>query len=143
MIRGRQTERFPLMRCWFGGIGLCLLLTSATAWIDAIFDHPVSAGVVAGMNASECGRVGARPAGSLLTTPLPKYDICLPLFVYRASYSDAASDVASYRTWIFEQRVREFWQLFGYVLLFWATILGLLVGPILFIRHRVRYHHRE
>ncbi len=143
MTRGRHTERCTLMRCWLGGIGLCLLLSSATTWIGAIHDHPASAGVVAGMNASECGRVSAMPAGSLLTMPLPELDICLPLFVYRASYPDAASDVATYRTWIFEQRVREFWQFFGYVLLLWATILGLIVGSILVVRYRAGDRHRE
>ncbi|RQR35043.1 hypothetical protein DIE23_10825 [Burkholderia sp. Bp9143] len=138
MTRGRHTGPRTPLRFWLGGIGFCLLLASATTWLGAIHDHPSSAGVVAGMTAPECGRVSARPAGSLLTAPLPDHDICLPLFLYRASYPDAASDVASYRTWILQQRVGEFWRLFGYVLLLWATILLLVAGSFLFIRHRHR-----
>lgn len=142
MTRGRQTDPRNRIRRWLGAIGLCLLLSSATTWLGAIHDHPVSTGVVAGMNAPECGRVGAWPAGSLLTTPMPEHDVCLPLFVYRASYPDAASDVASYRTWILQQRVGEFWQLFGYVLLLWAALLGLIAGPIWLFRRRAGYRHR-
>ncbi|WP_236873302.1 hypothetical protein [Burkholderia sp. MSMB0856] len=97
---------------------------------------------MAGMTAPECGRVGARPAGSMLTTPIPEQDVCLPLFIYRASYPDAASDVASYRTWILQQRVGEFWQLFGYVLLLWAAIMGLVAGPIWLFRRRAGYRRR-
>lgn len=142
MTRGRHTGPRSPLRFWLGGIGLCLLLTSATTWMGAIHDHPVSAGIVAGMNASECARVGLRPPGSLLMTPLPEHDICLSLFVYRASYPDAASDVASYRTWILQQRVGEFWRLFGYVLLLWATLLLAVAGPLLFIRRRPRHRRR-
>ncbi|WP_175948318.1 hypothetical protein [Burkholderia pyrrocinia] len=138
MTRGRRIDPRTPLRFLLGGIGLCLLLSSATTWIGAIYDHQVSAGVVAGMSASECARVGVRPPGSLLTPPLPEHDICLPLFVYRASYPDAASDAASYRTWILQQRVGEFWHLFGYVLVLWATVLLLVAGPLLFIRHRHR-----
>ncbi|KWK49226.1 hypothetical protein WT81_30200 [Burkholderia stagnalis] len=68
--------------------------------------------------------------------------LCQPLFVHRASYPDAACDVASCRTWIIEQRVGEFWQLFGYVLLLRAAIVGLVVGPLLLIRHLARHLHR-
>ncbi|MBY4866569.1 MULTISPECIES: hypothetical protein [Burkholderia] len=142
MTRVRRVYPRTPLRCWLGCLGLCLLLSSATTWLGASYDHPVSAGVVTGMSASECARVGARPAGSLLTTPLPEHDICLPLFVYHASYPDAASDVPSYRTWVLEQRVGEFWQLFGYVLLLWATILVLIVCPIVVIRRRARQRRR-
>lgn len=142
MTRGRHPGPRPWMHRWLGAIGLCLLLSSATTWLGAIHDHPVSPGVVAGMTAPECGRVGARPAGSMLTTPIPEQDVCLSLFVYRASYPDAASDVASYRTWILQQRVGEFWQLFGYMLLLWAAVLGLVVGPIWIFMRRPGYRHR-
>ncbi|WP_230942796.1 hypothetical protein [Burkholderia cepacia] len=142
MTRDRHTGPRARMRRWLGAIGLCVLLSSATTWLGAIHDHPVSTGVLAGMTAPECGRVSARPAGSLLTAPIPEHDVCLPLFVYRASYPDAASDVASYRTWILQQRVGEFWQLFGYVLLLWAAILGLVAGPIWIFRWRAGYRHR-
>ncbi|KVN02333.1 hypothetical protein WJ62_13185 [Burkholderia diffusa] len=142
MTRGRHTGPRIWMRRWLGAIGFCLLLSSATTWLGVIHDHPVSPGVVAGMTAPECGRVGARPAGSMLTTPIPAQDVCLSLFVYRASYPDAASDVASYRTWILQQRVGEFWQLFGYVLLLWAAVLGLVAGPIWIFMRRAGYRHR-
>ncbi|KVC23256.1 hypothetical protein WI69_04035 [Burkholderia diffusa] len=142
MTRGRHTGPRTWMRRWLGAIGFCLLLSIATTWLGAIHDHPVSPGVVAGMTAPECGRVGAQPAGSMLTTPIPEQDACLSLFVYRASYPDAASDVASYRTWILQQRVDEFWQLFGYVLLLWAAILGLVAGPIWIFMRRAGFRHR-
>ncbi|MBR7918654.1 hypothetical protein KDX16_22955 [Burkholderia vietnamiensis] len=130
------------LRWWLGGVGLCVLLSAAITWLGAIYDHPVREGVVAGMNASECARVGVRPPGSLLTTPLPEHDLCMPLFVYRASYPDAASDVASYRTWVLQQRVAEFRYLVGYVLLLCATLLVVVAGTVMLLRRWLRRFDR-
>ncbi len=58
----------------------------------------------------------------------------MPLFVYRASYADAASNVVSYRAWILEQRVAEFWRLIGYVLLLSAAISAVVAVSTLIVR---------
>ncbi|PQP10240.1 hypothetical protein C5615_33830 [Burkholderia cepacia] len=130
----RRAFRFPTPRRWLAGIGLCVLLSSAATWIGAIYDHPISTAIVDGMNTAECAAVGQLRAGSLLTSPIPEHDVCMPLFVYRASYADAASNVTSYRAWILEQRVAEFWRLIGYVLLLSAAISAVVAVSMLIIR---------
>jgi hypothetical protein len=113
------------------GAGVCLLLALGTTWLGASYDFPVDAGVVAGMNAPECASVRALPAGSRLAAALPDSDICLPFFMYRASFPNAANDAQSYQTWVLQQRVGEFWQLIGYVLVLWAVgLCAIALGAV-------------
>ncbi|WP_043285458.1 hypothetical protein [Paraburkholderia oxyphila] len=106
------------------GAAMGLMLASLTTWLGAIYDYPVDAAVVAGMNAPECASVRALPAGSRLAASLPDSDSCLPFFLYRASFPNAADNAKSYQSWILQQRVGEFWQLIGYVLIVWFVALG-------------------
>ncbi|SDD72680.1 hypothetical protein [Paraburkholderia lycopersici] len=117
---------------------MCLMLAIGTTWLGAIYDFPVDAGVMAGMNAPECSRVRALPAGSRLAAALPDSDSCFAFFMYRTSFPNAADDVASYRTWVQQQRVSEFWQLFGYVLALWFVLLCIVAIGAVAVRGLVR-----
>ncbi|MFX1674899.1 hypothetical protein PWR63_22055 [Paraburkholderia sp. A2WS-5] len=90
------------------------------------------------MNAPECAPVRALPAGSRLDVALPDSDHCFAFFMYRTSYPNAADDVASYQTWVLQQRVGEFWQLFGYVLVLWFVLLCIVAIGALAIKGLVR-----
>ncbi|ACC76047.1 hypothetical protein PPMP20_18410 [Paraburkholderia phymatum] len=118
----RHRWRNWLRRCVHGAC-VCLILAIGTTWLGAIYDFPVDAGVVAGMNAPECAAVRALPAGSRLAAALPESDRCLAFFMYRTSFSNAADDAASYQTWVLQRRVGEFWRLIGYVLMLWLVML--------------------
>ena len=122
-IRGRLHWPRRLSRCIRGACAVLMLATGAT-WLGAIYDFRVDPAVVAGMNARECASVRALPAGSRLAAALPDSDVCLPFFMYRVTFPDAANDAKSYQMWVLQQRVGEFWQLIGYVLVLCFVVLG-------------------
>jgi hypothetical protein len=131
-----------LRRCIHGAC-MGLILAIGVTWLGAICDFPVDAAVVAGMNAPECASVRAMPAGLRLAASLPDSDLCLPFFVYRASFPNAADDAQSYQTWVLQQRVGEFWQLIGYVLVLWFVVLcGIALGTMA-VRRWVRRLRQE
>jgi hypothetical protein len=131
-----------LRRCIHGAL-MGLILAIGMTWLGAICDFPVDAAIVAAMNAPECASVRAVPAGSRLAAALPDSDICLPFFIYRASFPNAADDAQSYQTWVLQQRVGEFWQLIGYVLVLWAVVLcGIALGTLA-VRRLVRHLRHE
>lgn len=129
------------MRRCLEAFGLCLVLSVITTWGGALYDNPLSAAVVDGMNARECASVSSAPRSSILTASIPDDDICLPCFIYRVSYQDAASNEHAYRAWVLERRVAEFWQLIGYVLLLWAMAMG-GIGLVAWIVIRLVRHCR-
>jgi hypothetical protein len=127
--------------------GACVgvMLAIGVIWLGATYDFPVDAAVAAGMNAPECASVRASPAGLRLAAPLPDSDVCLPFFIYRASFSNAADNAQSYQTWVLHQRVGEFWQLIGYVLVLWFVALCVITLGTMTIRRlmrRLRHHRR-
>ena len=124
-------------RC-FRGAFICLLLAVGATWIGTSYDFPVDTRIVAGMNAPECAPVRALPAGSRLAAALPDSDRCIAFFMYRTSFPNAANDAASYRTWVMQQRVGEFWQLFGYVLILWFAILCIVAISAATVKGLVR-----
>jgi len=100
-----------------------LLLASAMTWAGSTYDHPFDDAVAAGMMAPECAQVRQMRAGSLLSASLPDPPVCRSFFLYRASFSDAASDVPSYTARVMRSRVDEFQQLVGYTCLLWLVLI--------------------
>lgn len=137
----RLPRRRWLNRCVRGAC-LCLALAVVTTWLGATYDFPIDAAVVADMNAPECEPVRALQANSLLVSALPDSNACWPLFLYRASFPNAANDAASYRAWVLHQRVGEFWQLIGYVLVLWLIVLCGIVLVAVVVKRLVRRLHR-
>lgn len=130
-------------RCIHGAC-VATMLAIGTTWLGAAYDFPVDAAVVAGMNAPQCASVRALPAGARLAAPMPDSDVCLPFFLYRASYTNAADDAHAYRTWILQQRLGEFWQLIGYVLALWFVALcGVAIGAMVVGRLVRRLRHEQ
>ena len=114
------------------------MLATGTTWLGAIYDFPINAGVVAGMNAPECASIRALPAGARLAAALPESDRCLALFMYRTSFPNAADDAASYQAWVLQRRVIEFRQLIGYVLGLWFVVLCIVAIAAAAIKALVR-----
>ena len=138
MDKAARPDRHRWLRRCIHGARACLMLAIGTTWLGAIYDLPLDAGVVAGMNAPECAPVRALPAGSRLDAALPESDRCLAFFMYRTSFPNAADDAASYQTWVLQQRVGEFWQLIGYVLVLWFVMLCIVAIAVAAIKALVR-----
>ncbi|WP_343676641.1 hypothetical protein [Paraburkholderia heleia] len=117
---------------------MALMLAIGTTWLGVSYDFPRDAAVVTGMNAPECASVRVLPAGSRLAASLPDSDVCLPFFMYRTSFPNAADDAQSYQTWVMQQRVGEFWQLIGYVLVLWLVALSSIALGAVAARRLVR-----
>jgi len=140
----RYHPRRWLSRC-FRGACIGLVLAIGTTWLGVSYDFPTDAAILSGMNAPECASVRAVPAGSRLAAPLPDSDLCLSFFLYRVSFANAADDAQSYRTWVLEQRVGEFWQLIGYVLILWFAALcciALVAAAVKRLIRSLRHEHR-
>lgn len=139
---GRPRRRRWLSRC-IQGACMGLMLAIGTTWLGVSYDFPSDLAVVAGMNAPECASVRALPAGSRLAAPLPDSDVCLSFFVYRVSFPNAADDAQSYRTWVLQQRIGEFWQLIGYVLVLWFVALCAIALATVAVRRLARCLRHE
>ncbi|MEI6003381.1 hypothetical protein H3V53_41810 [Paraburkholderia bengalensis] len=139
MDNAARPYRHRWLRRYVQGVCACLMLAIGTTWLGAIYDYPLNAGVVAGMNAPECASVRALPAGARLAAALPESDRCLALFMYRTSFPNAADDAASYQAWVLQQRVSEFWKLIGYVLVLWFVVLCILAIAASLIKALVRH----
>lgn len=138
MDKAGRPYRYRWIRRCVQGACACLMLATGTTWLGAIYDFPINAGVLAGMNAPECAPIRALPAGSRLAGTLPDNDRCLALFMYRASFPNAADDAASYQAWVLQRRVSEFWQLIGYVLGLWIVVLCIVAIAAAAIKALVR-----
>jgi hypothetical protein len=135
-------DRLRWLRRFIHGACVVLVLAIGTTWLGATYDFPVDAAVVAGMSEPQCAFVRALPAGGRLAAPLPDGDVCLPFFLYRASYANAADDAHAYRTWILQERLGEFWQLIGYVLALWfVAMCGIAMGALVVGRLVRRLRH--
>ncbi|AOJ06555.1 hypothetical protein [Burkholderia mayonis] len=140
-----EHRRHRRLARWIHAVGLSVLFAIGVAWISAIVDHPVEQAIVDGMTASECAKVRAMPAGSLLSATQPDNAVCRSFFLYRAAYVDAASSAAGYSAAVMRARVDEFWQLVGYVLALWFVFVCIVVAIVLIVRRLFEQHagHRK
>ena len=104
-----------------------ILATGVTSG-GAIYDHPIDASITAGMAAPECAVVRAMPAGSVLLAVQPDHDICRSYFLYRTASPNSTNDANSYMASVMQDRIDEFWQLFGYVWLLCLATVGIFVA---------------
>lgn len=133
--------RIPRPHRWTKRLSRCLraacvglLLAVGTTWLGASYDFPIDPAVAAGMAAPECAAVRHLPPHSLLVAALPDSEDCWPLFLYRTSFPDAPANAAAYEAWTLHQRVGEFWQLIGYVLVLWFAFLGVVALVVAGVR---------
>ena len=143
MIKNGRPLRRRWLRRYIRGACIGLMFAIGTTWLGTIYDFPVDAGIVAGMNAPECAPVRALPAGSRLAAALPDSDRCLAFFIYRVSFPDAADNAVSYQAWVLQQRVGEFWQLIGYVLVLWFVVLCVVAIAVAGMTRLVRRLRRR
>lgn len=142
--RSRRPRRPRWLSRCFHVACVALMLAIGMTWLGAAYDFPVDAAVVAGMNAPQCASVRALAAGARLAAPMSDSDACLPFYLYRASYTNAADDAHGYRTWVLQQRLGEFWQLIGYMLALWFVALSCVaIGAMVVGRLVRRLRHAQ
>jgi len=119
------------------------LFAICLTWIGSIYDHPTDDSIVTGMASPECASVRAVSAGSILSASQPDSDICVSFFLYRTTHPGAAGNADSYVASIMQERVAEFWQLIGYVLLLWLVTFIMVGGAVWVVRSFIRRHRRH